>query len=184
MRTLIVGYGNADRQDDGIAWHILCDLAQRLGRPIPAGPEEGFFPEGQEIDLWFVPQLTPEMSEDFAQYHHIYFVDAHTGNIEQDVMLQPVEETPAASAFTHHLTPAACMALTRSVFKASPEAKLLSVRGYQFEFTRDLSPKAEALVKPAADILWDECQGSLRSTPARGQSQASEERSPDAPTAQ
>ena len=161
MNTLIVGFGNADRQDDGIAWHILCGLAQRLGHSVPSSPEEGFIPEGETVDLWYVLQLTPEMSEDFARYDRICFVDAHTGNIEQDIMLQPVDQSPAASAFTHHLTPAACLALTQTIYKRSPEARLLSVRGYEFEFTRDLSARAAALVSQAVDLLWDWSQESL-----------------------
>lgn len=152
-RVLIVGYGNADRQDDGVAWHILTRLAQNLGQPVPAAPEDGFFPEGKEVDLWYVLQLVPEMSEDFAQYERICFVDAHTGNIAEEIMLQPVEASPAASAFTHHLTPAACLALTEAIYDKKPEARLLSVRGYQFEFTRELSPKTSALVNRAIDLL-------------------------------
>lgn len=159
MSTLIVGYGNADRQDDGISWHILSGIAQRLGRPVPPAPEDGYFPEGQEIDLWFVLQLTPEMSEDFARYQRICFVDAHTGNIESDILLQPVDNSPAASVFTHHMTPAACLALTQTIYHQQPEARLLSVRGFQFEFTRELSAQSAALVDQAIKMLWEWCQG-------------------------
>jgi hydrogenase maturation protease len=154
-RTLIVGYGNADRQDDGAAWYVLAGIARRLGRPVPDAPEEGFFPEGTDIDLWYDLQLAPEMSEDFAQYERICFVDAHTGNIEEEVLLQPVEGSPATSAFTHHLTPAACMAFTRTIYKKTPEAMLLSVRGYHFGFERELSPRTTELVDQAVDILWE-----------------------------
>ncbi len=153
MRSLIVGYGNADRQDDGVAWHVLTGIARGLGRPVPAAPEDGFFPEGEEIDLWYVLQLAPEMSEDFAQYERICFVDAHTGNIEQEILLQPVEASPASSAFTHHLTPAACLALTQAIYGKMPEAKLLSIRGFQFGFSRELSPETAALVEQAVETL-------------------------------
>ncbi len=153
MRSLIVGYGNADRQDDGVAWHVLTGIARGLGRPVPAAPEDGFFPEGEEIDLWYVLQLAPEMSEDFAQYERICFVDAHTGNIEQEILLQPVEASPASSAFTHHLTPAACLALTQAIYGKMPEAKLLSIRGFQFGFSRELSPETAALVEQAVEML-------------------------------
>ncbi len=152
-KTLIVGYGNADRQDDGVAWHVLTGIARGLGRPVPAAPEDGFFPEGEEIDLWYVLQLAPEMSEDFAQYERICFVDAHTGNIEQEILLQPVEASPASSAFTHHLTPAACLALTQAIYGKTPEAKLLSIRGYKFGFSRELSPETAALVEQAVETL-------------------------------
>ena len=154
-KTLIIGYGNADRQDDGIAWYILTEIAKKLGRVIPSGPEEGLFPEGEEIDLWFELQLAPEMSEDFSHYERICFVDAHTGNIPEEIRLKPVEGTPATSAFTHHLTPAVCMALTKTIYNQTPEAVLLSIRGYQFGFTRELSPQTAELISQATQVLWD-----------------------------
>ncbi len=153
-KTLIIGYGNFDREDDGVAWHILVAIAQRLGRPIPGVPEDGFMPEGETVDLWFDMQLAPEMSEDFSRYERICFVDAHTGNIEEEVSFQPVEGSPAASSFTHHLTAAATMALTRSLYQKNPEAMLLSVRGYRFGFARELSPETAALVGRAVDMIW------------------------------
>lgn len=152
-KTLIVGYGNADRQDDGVAWHVLAGIARKLGRPTPDAPEDGFFPEGEEIDLWYVLQLAPEMSEDFAGYERICFIDAHTGNIAEEILLQPVEASPASSAFTHHLTPATCLALTQTIYGKTPEAMLLSIRGHQFGFSRELSPQTAALVMQALEIL-------------------------------
>ena len=153
--TLLIGYGNPDRQDDGLAWHVLVELAHRLKRPIPDSPEEGFLPEELNPDLWFTLQLTPEMSESFAQYERLCFIDAHTGNIEENILLRPVEDSPASSAFTHHLTPAACLALTHSLYQKEPEAVLLSIRGFLFGFSRELSDQAEELVSPAVNVLED-----------------------------
>ena len=31
MNTLFIGYGNPDRQDDGVAWHVLTGIANQLG---------------------------------------------------------------------------------------------------------------------------------------------------------
>lgn len=153
-RTLIIGYGNADRQDDGVAWHVLSALARRLGRAVPAVPEDGFFPEGEAIDLWYDLQLMPEMSEDISQYDRLCFVDAHTGNIAEEILFQPVDASPAASAFTHHMTPAAVLALARSIYAKSPEAMLISIRGYHFGFARELSEETAALVPQAVERIW------------------------------
>ena len=154
-RTLIIGYGNADRQDDGAAWYVLAGIAHRLGRPVPSGPEEGFFPENLDIDLWYDLQLAPEMSEDFARYERICFVDAHTGNIEEEVRFAPVEGSTPSSAFTHHLTAAACLAFTHTIYNKYPEAMLLSIRGYSFGFARELSPETAELVEQAVEMLWE-----------------------------
>lgn len=154
-KTLVVGFGNADREDDGAAWHILSGIAARLGRPVPNMPEEGFLPEDEELDLWYVLQLTPEMAEDMARYERIVFVDTHTGSIPQEIMLQPVVGTPGSSSFTHHMTPAACLAVVHALYHGAPEAVLLSVRGYQFGFTRELSSRTADLVKQGTDMLWE-----------------------------
>ncbi len=151
--TLIIGYGNPDREDDGLAWHVLVELAARLGRRIPGAPEEGFFPEGLTPDLWFVLQLVPEMAEDFAKYDRLCFVDAHTGDISEEIWLRTVEESQSASAFTHHVTPATCLALVHSLYQKFPEAQLLSMRGEAFRFSRELSPAGQNLVNPAVELL-------------------------------
>lgn len=155
MNTLIIGFGNPDREDDGLAWHVLSRLAQHLGYPLPSGPEEGFFPEGINPDLWFVLQLTPEMAEDFSHYQRLCFVDAHTGDIPQEIFLRPVEQSAPASVFTHHFTPASSLAIIRSLYKTNPEAVLLSLRGYSFRFSRELSEPAQTLVDPAVQTILD-----------------------------
>ncbi len=154
-KTLIIGYGNADREDDGAAWHILCGLADHLGRPKPYLPEDGFFPEDEEIDLWYVLQLVPEMAEDIARYARVFFIDAHTGNLPQEILLQIVDETPPGSIFTHHMTPAACMAITRTLYQHNPQAMLLSVRGYEFGYSRTLSARTAELAQQAVDMIWN-----------------------------
>ena len=151
--TLVIGYGNPDRQDDGLAWHVLVNLAKRLGRPLPDGPEEGFLPENLNPDLWFVLQLTPEMASDFSRYERLCFVDAHTGDLPQEILLRPVEGSPAASAFTHHFTPASSLAIVQTLYHCHPEAVLLSLRGSVFGFSRELSAPASELVGPAVDLL-------------------------------
>jgi len=157
--SIIIGYGNPDRQDDGLAWHVLVALAERLGRPLPAGPEEGFLPEDHDPDLWFVLQLTPEMADDLAHYARLCFVDAHTGDIPEEILLRPVEDSPASSALTHHFTPAASLAVLRSLYRSDPEAVLLSLRGHAFGFSRELSAEAARLVQPAVDAILDWLEG-------------------------
>lgn len=138
-----------------MAWHVLSALARRLGRAVPNAPEDGLLPEGERIDLWYDLQLMPEMSEDISHYERLCFVDAHTGNIAEEILLQPVDATPASSAFTHHMTPAAVLALTRSIYAKSPEAVLISIRGNQFGFARDLSEETAALVPQAVNRIWE-----------------------------
>jgi hydrogenase maturation protease len=143
--TIIIGYGNPDRQDDGVAWHILAGLAQRLDRKVPTDWEEPFEIGEDFPHILFQLQLNPEVSETLAQYENILFVDAHTGDIPNDIQFGEVSEGFQTSPFTHHMTAEACLDLTRTFYQSKPRAFLLSVRGYSFGFTQNLSPQTAFL---------------------------------------
>jgi Ni,Fe-hydrogenase maturation factor len=149
--TLIIGYGNPDRQDDGVAWHILAGIAQKLGRTVSSSWEEPF-EIGQDFPhLLFQLQLNPEISETLARYKNVCFVDAHTGDIPNDIQFGEVSSGFKTSPFTHHITAEACMALTKSLYSSEPKAFLLSVRGYAFGFTQNLSPQTGFLTAIAVN---------------------------------
>lgn len=153
-RILILGYGNPDRQDDGVAWHIQCALARELGLPAPGSYEEEF-PPNDWLDFQFHLQLMPEMAEDLRAYERVCFVDAHTGSIPEEVRLVQVESEFQRSPFTHHLTPHSLLSMCETLFGSKPEAVLLSARGYHFEFQRELSPETAALVPQAVGLIKD-----------------------------
>jgi hydrogenase maturation protease len=152
--TLLIGYGNPDREDDGVAWHILRALTVKMGRPAPSSYEDEF-PQDAQVDFAFYLQLTPEMAEDIAAYQYICFVDAHTGNIPEQVRLIDVESDFQRSPFTHHLTPQSLISICETLYGNKPDAALLSVRGYQFLFSRQLSEETQALVPEAVDLIWE-----------------------------
>ena len=152
MKTIIIGYGNPDRQDDGIAWHVLQQTALRLGLPV-SDTWEDELPCSPELEFRFYLQLMPEIAETVAEYDRVCFVDAHTGQIAEPVRL--VDLTPAfqASPFTHHLTPETLLSLCLALYGQSPQAALLTVRGYQFGFNLPLSEQTAALLPQAVDAL-------------------------------
>lgn len=152
-KFLLLGYGNPDREDDGVAWHILRALAVKMGLPAPDSYEDDF-PENSHVDFAFYLQLTPEMAEDIAQYEHVCFVDAHTGNIPEEVRIIDVESDFQKSPFTHHLTPQSLLSICETLYKTKPESALLSVRGYRFLFSRTLSDPTSALVTEAVELVW------------------------------
>jgi hydrogenase maturation protease len=153
MRTLILGYGNADREDDGVAWHILNQVAARLGRESSPSPEEGFEPGSDELEFSFALQLTPEMSETLAQYDRVCFVDAHTGAVPQELHIEKVRSEFQNSPFTHHLTPHSLLSFSQHLYGKAPEAILVSVRGYAFGFKRSLSERTAELAAQAAELI-------------------------------
>jgi hydrogenase maturation protease len=153
-KLLLLGYGNPDREDDGVAWHILRALTIKLGL-VPPESYEDEFPETPQIDFAFYLQLTPEMAEDVAAYAYVCFIDAHTGNIPEPVRLIDVESEFQNSPFTHHLTPQSLISMCETIYGKKPDATLLSVLGHRFLFTRELSQQTAELVPQAVDLLWD-----------------------------
>jgi hydrogenase maturation protease len=152
-KALLIGYGNPDREDDGVAWHILHALTIKLGLPSPESYEDEF-PESPLIDFAFYLQLTPEMAEDISAYEYVCFVDAHTGNIPEPVRLVDVESEFQRSPFTHHLTPQSLLSMCETLYGRKPDAALLSVLGYRFLFSRQLSEETAALVPQALELIW------------------------------
>jgi hydrogenase maturation protease len=150
MNTLFIGYGNPDRQDDGVAWRVLTGLACQLGLetstswedPLPCAPDTTFA---------FHLQLTPEMAEDISTFDRVCFVDAHTGNIPANVQLVDLAPEYQTSPFTHHLTPEMLLSMCSSLYERVPEAVLVSVRGYEFGFEENLSPFTDSLVSEAIE---------------------------------
>ena len=151
--TIFIGYGNPDREDDGVAWHLLnkvladchcsqSDLFSSDVIPVQAG-----------LDIWFNFQLLPEMADTIADYDRALFIDAHTGAIEEDVSYYSIEPEFQNSPFTHHFTAASCLAVAQSLKGHYPASKMLSIRGYQFSFSRDLSEKTADLVEQAYKLL-------------------------------
>jgi hydrogenase maturation protease len=153
-RLLLIGYGNPDREDDGVAWHILRAVSEKLGLPAPDSYEDEF-PQFPQIDFAFHLQLTPEMAEDISTYRYVCFVDAHTGNIPEPVRLIAVESEFQASPFTHHLTPQSLLSMCETIYGKKPEAVLLSVLGRRFLFSRQLSEETAALLPEAVELIWE-----------------------------
>jgi hydrogenase maturation protease len=154
--TLVIGFGNPDRQDDGVAWHILAALADHFGIEKPRPPDLDFYPAGTNPDLLFCLQLSPEQAEIIANYERVCFVDAHTGSVANDLNWQVVEPRFQTSPLTHHMTPETLLSLTKSLYHRQPQAVLVSVRGYEFEFSHLMSQRTTELALQAAQkiITW------------------------------
>jgi len=154
QKTLILGFGNPDRGDDGVAWFILSKIAGHFNKSLSEEQIECCLVQlNDTIDLWFNLQLIPEISEQLANYRCAIFVDAHTVDIKEDIRIVDIKPEFQNSPFTHHLTPSSCLSLTQSIFGKSPASKLVSVRGFSFEFTNKLSNKTYTLANQAIEII-------------------------------
>lgn len=159
MRTLIIGFGNPDRQDDGVAWHILESLSDRYGglsiATCAADILIADFSPGSCPALLYQLQLTPELVELFTGFDQIIFIDAQTGETAQGVQVVAIDPVYKSSPLTHHLTPDACMALLRTVYRHSADGILLTIQGSEFGFGSGLSPMTAEYADQAVEILSD-----------------------------
>ncbi len=152
--TLVIGYGNADRQDDGVGWHILKNLAERLGRSVPDDPGANIEVESERVDLLFILQIYPELAETISHYQRVCFVDAHTSDIPEEISWIELEPEYEKSPLTHHMSPKTVLSISATIYNNVPEAILVSVRGFRFQFERELSPQTAALAHKASQRIW------------------------------
>ena len=152
-KKIFVGYGNPDRGDDGVAWHLLNMVLAHTCCKDDDLFSADIIHAAPDLDVWFNFQLLPEMADDIADYDQVVFIDAHTGEIKEDIAYTPIQPKFQNSPFTHHFTPASCLAVAQSLKGHYPEAWMLSVRGFEFAFNRDLTPQTLALVEQAFEML-------------------------------
>lgn len=153
FRSLVIGFGNLDREDDGVAFGVINTLRQRLGQATLAEEEGEPAEPGNQIDSIFVMQLAPELLEPMAEYDQVIFVDAHVRTDLPDLQWAPVQPEYISSTFTHHMTPAMLLALVQMLYQREPVGYIVSIRGHTFDFRRGLSAASEALVEPAVEQI-------------------------------
>ena len=155
MRTLIFGYGNQDRQDDGVAWHVLREVMKRKNVAVSKDLDIDYKDEKNKIDYMFQLQLTPEIAADLKKYQRVCFIDAHTGAVPEEIHFEEICCGFQKSPFTHHLTPSSLLSIAETLHQEIPETILISIRGYEFGFSQDLSPKTSALIDRAAELVMN-----------------------------
>ncbi len=151
--ALVIGFGNLDRSDDGIAYHVVNELRKRLGRAPLGEDDTGLEALGWGMDTIFVPQLVPHLINVAALYPKLVFVDAHVYPDNQGLHLAQVSPASGSSPFAHQLTPPFFLALLDSLCRHRPESTAISLRGWSFDFGRTLSTSTEALINPAVESI-------------------------------
>jgi hydrogenase maturation protease len=108
------------------------------------------------VEFLFLLQLTPELAEEIAGYEQVVFVDASVGGEGETVVGRSVASESHLPVLSHHLSPEALMVMARTLYGAGTDALLLTVRGTQFQFSRELSPRVQQAVPEAAEkiLAW------------------------------
>ncbi len=154
-KTLVAGFGNLYRRDDGVGRAVVNALRARLGRE-PLDPlDDGFDDLGHAIDTIVLHQLVPELAETVAPYDLVIFVDAHVGTIPEPIREEPIEVNFRTPFVSHQFHPSTVLALARQMHGHAPRARLISIRGYDFDFGEGLSPETAAFVSPVVDRILE-----------------------------
>jgi len=137
QRLLVIGYGNPGRQDDGLGPAAVAEI-EKLG-----------WPNVSTMDDY---QLVIEDAIEVAAHDVILFVDA-TREGDEPCTIRRL--APALDiAFTSHLLkPEALLAITAQQFGRCPEAYLVGIRGYDFDFLEGLSEQARGNLATAVALL-------------------------------
>jgi hydrogenase maturation protease len=152
-RTLVAGFGNIYRRDDGAARAVVDVLRRRLGRPALTSEEDGFDDRGHEIDTVLLHQLVPELATDVADYDLVIFIDAHVGSLPEDLREEALEACYKPATVSHQLHPCTVLALAHELHQRAPQGVLLSLRGHDFDFGEGLSAETAAIVPGAVERI-------------------------------
>jgi hydrogenase maturation protease len=152
-RSLVIGYGNLDRHDDGLGFHVVNRLRRHLGQEPLAFDDNGLARLGGDLDSVFMRQLVPELIETAVDYDRLVFVDAHIPTDMPNLMCIRIGPDNAMSGFTHQLHPSTFLTLLKVLCDHEPQSHLLSVSGCNFDFGRGLSANAARLLEPAFEVI-------------------------------
>lgn len=153
-KSLIVGFGNLYRRDDGVARHVINTLLKHWGRPQLDALDDGWDNLGQPVDVVCLHQLVPELVETLKDYQQVIFVDAHVPTEGAPPIYAGTLAVEHRTPFVYHQThPSTLLALAQSLYGDAPAATLVSVQGHDFDFGDELSPSTAALVPAAVDRI-------------------------------
>lgn len=130
-RTLIIGYGNPLRGDDGLGWHAARLLAECIQR--------------DDVQIVTCHQLMPELAEDISQADHVIFIDAACGGEPGALRFDDLQPDNRPNVdFTHRFDAPALLACAQVLYGRCPYAVLCSLSADSFDLSENLSEVVQA----------------------------------------
>ena len=147
--TLVIGYGNSLRRDDGIGLKVATAVAE-LDRT--------------EVTTQTVHQLTPELAATLSEFDRVIFVDAAV-NCEQVQLERLQPETIQGRQMGHFCDARSLLVLSQLLYHHTPEAFLITIPVADLDFGEEFSSLAEKGAAEALRIIEElltEAENSLR----------------------
>ena len=144
--SLVVGYGNLLRADDGLGWIVAQQLS---ASPLPGNAR-----------VIAAHQLTPELAEPIGDARLVVFVDARAGDHPGRVDCRVIAPASAgALALSHDVDPPSLLEMARLLYGGRPAAVAISVDGADFGYGTVPSAVVQAaipeVVRQVRTILAD-----------------------------
>jgi len=133
-KTLVIGYGNTLRGDDGVGPHVAT-VAASWGLP--------------GLQSLAVPQLTPELAEPVAAAELVIFVDARRDDGKGTIEVSALAPSNSEGVFGHVGEPRTLLALAQSIFGSCPQAWLITIPAADFSLGEGLSSIARQCAEAA-----------------------------------
>jgi len=137
VRSLVIGYGNDLRSDDG-AGRVVADRIGELDLP--------------GVEVRSVAQLTPELALEITKFDIVVFVDANV-EVSQTTCAPVVAATAQPSAMTHFSSPESLLGMTASIGPVPPRAFTISIPVTDLGLGLELTPMTEIGVAQAVDMV-------------------------------
>lgn len=139
MASLVIGYGNDLRSDDG-AGRVVADRIEAMGL--------------RGVQVRSVHQLTPELALDIAGANTVVFVDASV-EVAMTTMAPVVADPSPPTALNHHNTPGSLLAMTGAVGRVPERAFAISIPVTELGLGTELTPMTEIAVDQAISLITE-----------------------------
>jgi hydrogenase maturation protease len=143
-RTLVVGYGNTLRGDDGVGVRV-AEAVESMALP--------------GVHTLVCQQLAPEFAEPIARSDRVIFVDASVEQNADTVELRPIAASDSSQLMAHAADPQTMLALARDVFGGTPEAWWLTIPARDLSFGERFSTEAASGFDRALAEIATLCSG-------------------------
>ena len=147
--TLVIGYGNPMRGDDGAGYVAAELLRERLQNP--------------EVRIVSEQQLLPEMMQEIAAAKMVIFIDASVSGRAGKYHRIPLRPAPVCGRFTHHATPESLLAGAQALYGHTPEAVHYLIPGRFFEAGPEMTSSVKRAVNDLVEALEKELSLQLTS---------------------
>ncbi|MDJ0664579.1 MAG: hydrogenase maturation protease [Acidimicrobiia bacterium] len=137
MRSLVIGYGNDLRSDDG-AGRVVADRISALELP--------------GVSVRSVMQLTPELALEMAEAETVVFVDASV-DVSETTATRVVPDPEVQSAMSHYSTPERLLAMTATVGTPPSQAVAISIPVTDIGLGIELTPMTAIGVDQAVAMV-------------------------------